>query len=346
MAITYRTRRRWRNLGVFLLVLIVLAAVAWLCWALWLGRYITYSRDGARLDFSFSSSELGGQQVQRPTPQETVGILYNDGNELISTDVEMKQMVGYYLTMKDLQGDMTALKNTLSSLEKGSAVMLDLKSGRGGYFYSSSLTGIMYSDSVSRTAVDDLISFLVRSDLYAIARIPAFQDWNYALRNHEARNYVSLALESGALWMDDESCYWLDPEKNTVSAYLINIAKELEGLGFNEVVFSKFIYPTADEIVYRSGLDKKAALEKLAADLVESCATDRFAVSFQTDDTGFILPEGRSRLYITGVPADQVASVAASVHVSDTAIGLVFMAETNDTRYDAYGTLRPIDNLG
>lgn len=346
MTITYRTRRRLRGLGAFLLGLLVAAVAVWLCWIIWLGRYMTYSRDGARLDFSFSSAELTGQQVELPEPRETVGILYNEGDSLISSGTELTQLSGYYITAEDLQGDLESLKAALSGLEKGTAVMLDLKNGRGGFYYSSKISTAMSASSVDTEKVNQLISWLRLSELYVIARVPAFQDWNFALINHENRVYIGLPLSSGALWMDDEGCYWLDPEAGEVMSYLIQIAQELQSLGFDEVVFSQFCYPTTSKIVYRDGLDKSEALSSLAQSLVTACAGDGFAVSFQTSDTGFQAPTGRSRLYLTDVPADQVQTVAAEAAVEDKTIGLVFLAETNDTRYDSFGTLRPIDNLG
>ena len=346
MAMTYRARRRWRNLGIALLALLLAAVAAWICWAVWLGRYMTYSRDGARLDFSLSPEDLVGEQVERPEPQETIHIIYNEGEELITSDVELTRLVGYYITLEDLQGDLGSLRTTLQGLEKGTAVMLDLKNGRGGFYYSSKIPTAMSSGDVDAAKIDQLISWLRLSQLYVIARVPSFQDWNYALINHENRNYISLPLSSGALWMDDEGCYWLDPEEGDTMAYLAQIAGELQSLGFDEVVFSGFRYPDTTKIVYREGLNKTAALEKLAQDLVTTSATETFAVSFQTGNTSFTAPQGRSRLYLTDVPADQVQSVVENAAVVDKATGLVFRAQPNDTRYTDYGVLRPVGNLG
>ena len=52
--IPYRTRRLVRNLLIAILVLVLVASAALICWLLWLNRYIVYTRDGAKLDFSLS----------------------------------------------------------------------------------------------------------------------------------------------------------------------------------------------------------------------------------------------------------------------------------------------------
>ena len=55
-----------------------------------------------------------------------------------------------------------------------------------------------------------------------------------------------------------------------------------------------------------------------------------------------ILPDGRNRLYLKGVSAEQVGAKVAQVTITDPENRLVFIAETNDTRYDEYSVLRPI----
>ena len=89
-------------------------------------------------------------------------------------------------------------------------------------------------------------------------------------------------------------------------------------------------------------LTQQEALEAAAQTLVTTCSTSRFAVSFEVSSPEFHLPEGRSRLYLTGVDAADAAQTAASVAVADSAVNLVFSTETNDTRFDAYSTMRPM----
>ena len=81
MAISYRSRRFFRRLSIFILTLVLLAAVLAVCWFLWLDRYVIYTSDGAKLDFELSLDFPAGQPAQRPSAGETVQIYYPEDDE-------------------------------------------------------------------------------------------------------------------------------------------------------------------------------------------------------------------------------------------------------------------------
>ena len=54
------------------------------------------------------------------------------------------------------------------------------------------------------------------------------------------------------------------------------------------------------------------------------------------------MPEGRSRMYLTGMDAAQAASAAQNSGIADTAVKLVFLTELHDTRFNVYSVLRPL----
>ena len=183
---------------------------------------------------------------------------------------------------------------------------------------------------------DELIKKLNRNNMYTIAKVTAFQDYHYGLNNVDE----GLFSTGGAyLWRDDMGCYWLSPSSQKYQSYLVQIATELRGLGFDEVVFDQFVFP--DSTKYRFSGDKQEALTQAADKLVDTCATSSFAVSFVSTQN-FQQPEGRSRLYLTGVEPADLNKVASSVAVPDNIINLVFLTAYHDTRYDAYSVLRPI----
>ena len=123
-------------------------------------------------------------------------------------------------------------------------------------------------------------------------------------------------------------------------ARLAQIVSELMDLGFDEVVFEEFRFPDTDKIVFKA--DKKEALVKAAQTLVTACATESFAVSF-VQERDFALPTGRSRLYLEGVTAAEVASIAQQAQVADPALNLLFLTEVHDTRFEIASVLRPLD---
>jgi uncharacterized lipoprotein YmbA len=84
-------------------------------------------------------------------------------------------------------------------------------------------------------------------------------------------------------------------------------------------------------------------VEAAAATLVTACATDHFAVSFLAYQPDLILPEGNCRLYLADVAAADVSDMLSQTVVADKLRKVVFFAQTNDTRYDVCGTLRPLE---
>ena len=79
--------------------------------------------------------------------------------------------------------------------------------------------------------------------------------------------------------------------------------------------------------------------------LLTSTASDKgtFTLSFGTSDPTLTLPEGaRSRIYLQNIDASNVDAAVEQTTVPDKAAQVVFLATTNDTRFDKYSVLRPL----
>jgi len=215
--------------------------------------------------------------------------------------------------------------------------MIDVKSIYGTYFYSSDLLDASPATNVDIAAVNALIEDIFDRNFYAIARVPAFKDRNYGLNHVDS----DLPLPQGYLWMDSDSCYWLDPTDLGTVDYLTQIVEELKRKGFDEVVFSHFCFPNTDKIVFNQ--DRAIALQEAAGKLMEVCGSEYFTLSFTTTDINFPLPEGRSRLYLENIEAKDVGATVAGSAIENPQINMVFVAITNDTRYNEYSVLRPLD---
>ena len=326
--LSYRSRRALR-----------LAAVGLLCWLLWLNRFVIYTKDGVKLDFGISNDFQEGQLAGTQGTENTVHIQYDQTEPTEPPSTELRQMSGYYISADALRGDLTAVKEQISQLPKGAPVMLDVKNIRGEFYYSSNVGNP--SASVSQAAVDDLIAFLRDGDYYVIGRLPAFRDYQFGLRNVACGLMDINKVHLVALWMDEAKCYWLNPASDGTIQNLVRIVTELRTLGFDEVVFYDFRFPDTDQIYYTG--DKDAALAYCAQTLVSACSSETFAVSFTSRNPAFPLPEGRCRLYMENVPAENVSIMIEQAVMSDPEIRMVFFANTNDTRYDEYGVVRPLD---
>lgn len=337
MSIPYRTQQNLKHLLVGLLVLAVVGTLVWLMWMVWLQRFVVYTReDGAVLNFEAAQLDLNGVEAVPPEDGLQVQIHYNEGENKVNVSTELAQLKGYYVTDKAVYEDPQGTWEKIQTLEPGSAVMLDVKSIYGNFYYSTT-TGRPVSDSADVDGVDELIENLRGSEYYTIARVPALRDREYGLDNTRS----GLPTSGGYLWMDEEGCYWLNPAKEDTLTYLMKIANELRELGFNEVVFEDFYFPETKKIVFKG--DKQEALATAAQSLVTACATDYFAVSFVTDGT-WNIPYGRTRIYREDIsdPA-QLPEVTQNLVLTEPNIRLVFITSNMDTRFEAYGVLRPIN---
>ena len=341
MAIPFRTRRRLQRLGSLLLALLVLGTCAWLCWVIWVERYIIYTEDGAVIDFDLSPNIPMGEIAQAPVAGEGPEIHYNEGENAVNTSTDLLQMNGYYITYDLLKNDFDNVKAKVEALSTNTPVMIDVKGGYGSFYYSSNLEEAVISQSLDTTKVDELIALMAQKNLYMIARIPAFQDYTFAL-NHVSSG-IPFVGGGGALWMDSEGCYWLKPKDSATIGWLTSIILELKNLGFDEVVLDEFWVPTANRVQYTG--DAEADLAECASRLVTTTTTNSFTVSFNVSSVSFTMPEGRCRMYLSGIPARDVESTGAQATISDPQIRLVFIADSNDTRFDSYSVLRTIDLL-
>lgn len=339
MNLSYRTRRTLLRLGRAAIVLAIAAVVFWLCWIIWVGRYIVYTPYGAKLDFSLGTLPEGVLATP-PTGDVEVDIYYDEPViDIPPSIVEKTSIRGYYIDFEDLKTDIPAVQAKLKTLPAGTAVLLDVKSIKGYFHYSTSV-GTTNSKDVDTAQMNALIEYLANSDLYTIARIPAFRDWEYGL--HHVPSGLAKKGGNGSLWMDDSNCYWLDPTDEKALDYLLRITVELRSLGFDEVVYTDFRFPNTDKIIFDG--DKTKAIADAAATLASACTTERFCVSFMSATPTFQLPEGNCRVYLQDVAAADADTTAQQVPTDDPKLHVLFMTTVNDTRFDDYCVLRPLDS--
>ena len=339
--LTFAAKRRLQRAGLISAIVIMVLILVWFCWVIWVERYVVYSRDGATINTDLPERMAGGQVAAPPTVDETIPIYINEGSDAINTEVALSKISGYYVDQDQLIEDLQSVKDIVATLPPESAVLLELKNIYGKFNYTSGLPDATLATNVDTAAVDNLITEITSRNLYAVALVPAFRERSYVL----VKNSSFLKESNGYGWMDDMKCYWLDPTDNGTMNWLIQIAEELRSKGFDEVVFTEFRFPSSDRIRF-SG-DKAAAITNAAAKLQETCGTNNFVISFATNDTSFVLPEGgMNRIYLTDVGAKDADAAAAKMTVPNPETNLVFLATSTDTRYDKYSALRPIITAG
>lgn len=340
MTVSYRTRMRVRRFLSTVAILSVVVLLVWLGWLIWLDRFVVYQRGhGAKLNFSLSAVFPEGTAATAPANKRPVDIIYQDEpNQKPSEPAVETGIYGYYIDFSTLKDNISDVTVQLKRLPAGTAVLIDVKNPKGLFHYSTSV-GERISGEVDTAQFDALVEYLTSSKLHVIARLPAFRDRHFGLNNIPSG--ISYEGGGGALWLDKGGCFWLDPTKDRPLSYLISITKELRNLGFDEVVFTDFCLPDGDNIIFRG--DPVEAITQAAVTLVDACATEDFWVSF-TGDATFPLPQGNARLYMEDVAAADVLTIAEKVATDNPAVHLLFYATSNDTRFDAYCVLRPLEN--
>ena len=156
MILPYRTRRFFRGLAIFFLILVLLAVAVWLVWLLWLDRYVVYTDDGAHLDFSRSDKTISGVPALPPEEDFTVSIYYNEGDNILNTSTELAQVSGYYISTKMLEQEMDTVMEQLRKLPANTPVLVEVKDIVGRFYFSTSL-GPVYS-GVDTGKVEDLFT--------------------------------------------------------------------------------------------------------------------------------------------------------------------------------------------
>ena len=336
MNIPYRTRKIIKRVTVISLIALLVLALIWLCWFVWLGRFVVYTRDGAVLDFSVSQQLPEGQPRPQTEALPTISIYYNEGDDAISTSKELQQLQGYYADRAALIAGIDTVNQQIKGLERGTPVMLDVKSATGNFFYSTAVSEHLDS-KIDITAMDALIQELSDSGVYLIARLPALRDRMYGLHNV---NEGIFDTRGAYLYRDEGGCYWLNPARQNVLNHLVETILELKSLGFDEVVLDYFDFPDTEYMRFTG--DKEQSLLTAAQTIVTSCGSESFTVSF-VQEPGFVLPEGRTRLYVKEASAAEAQSIAQATGLDTPETRLVFLTEVHDTRFDAFSVLRPLD---
>ena len=317
------------------------AALLLLCRFLYLSRYVVYSGNEAYLDFDRTlSATRDPQQTQNPDDFPFTTLIASQSPDEPQTQQRSK-IQGYYITTNMLSDGVDAVRAALDAANDYDAVMIDVKSVFGNYYYRSKLSGAQIATSADIDAVEALIRELTaRTDLTVIARVPAFSEPNYAF----AHQNQALALYSGALWMDEKRCYWLDPSDASVQSFLASIALELQDLGFDEVLFDQFYFPSSDAINWSSdlGLTRQTAVQNAAEGIRAALEGSSIRVDFVSDDPA--VAAQADRIAVANEDAAAVESTAAAFAdvLPDPSSQLLFLTSSRDTRYENYSVLRPL----
>ncbi len=320
---TYRNKLLLRRILIILAIIIAAIAILLLIGFTYLGRYVVYTEDGAY--FSFNS--------QPPEPSTENGLVAVPSNiELITGEpISANETIGETTTsledtdVKGILVDYNTLSNgsTLNEIELGSesnnTLVLEMRSAD--------------QELLTSQPVINLIERAKTQETWLVAMISCLSDSEYA----EAHIDQSIQIYGGALWMSAAGSYWLDPGQEAVISYLSDIIRQLSEMGFDEVILNDFYLPTSDRIDYDYGDSSSSEIMINAYNNLLDATMDycKLGLLITSPESGHQAFDAADRIYVYFEDGGSVKEYAEN-HTDQY---LVFITDSHDTRFDAYGKI-------
>jgi hypothetical protein len=144
------------------------------------------------------------------------------------------------------------------------AMVIDIKDdyGKISYQMDSAIAKEIGATTNTISDIKKLMKELKDREIYLIARIVAFKDPYLA----EQRQELAIKNKDGTLYRDNNGEGWVNPYNKKVWKYLVDVASQAAGVGFDEIQFDYIRFSTGIGI---SNVDfGKAALNKSKEDII------------------------------------------------------------------------------
>lgn len=181
----------------------------------------------------------GQEQVEVEEPKEEVWMAdFVDERILVNAK-------GIYATSDAINRSLGQILELLDDTELN-AIVIDIKDddGRLTYQMSGELIDRFGTARSFLPDIEGLMKVLKEHDVYVIARVVAFKDPLLAKTVPE----LALHLKDGTVYKDYSRLGWLNPLKQDVLDYYVEIARNIAEAGFNEINFDYVRFPTEGNI--------------------------------------------------------------------------------------------------
>lgn len=334
--LSYRKRMLLRKLTKYFCISIASVGFIVLFYLSFMDRYVVYNRQGAYVDTVWEKSIVHADDKQLLSVVPKVTELAPTS----ATSSSVRKLSGCYVNI-DMLTDLNSVKQMVDSAGY-STVLIEVKGVDGTFYYNTSVAEAVKSSVVDYSAVSAWIRELKNKGVYLIASIPAFADRNYCLNHIQ----VGLPLAGGALWMDSNGAYWMDPGNNSTVLYLESICTELANMGFQEVLLRDYYIPTNSSIVYNeSSHTRSEALASCAQIVQADMGTMDLKVSFGLElSSGFPISISEGRLYFKSNDPNMAATYINNYrqNVISTEVQIVFLSASDDAAFGDTGKLVPV----
>lgn len=239
------------------------------------GRYISFSSAvflsavfivfGFIIEFINYDDKLSDARLTYVMPKEKIDAASKNEKTITSViSVKKEHIVTHIKTptavkavyMSSWVAGTPSIRSRLVKLIKDTelnAVVIDVKDSTGMISFDVEGEYLRSFGSVEKRIydVDGLIKELHDNNIYAIARIAAFQDPHLTKKRPDLAVYRK---SDGKVWKDRKGLSWVDPGSEEIWDYLVSVGKYAYSVGFDELNFDYIRFPSdgnMNDIAYR-----------------------------------------------------------------------------------------------
>lgn len=234
-----RHRRKWVKWATIGLIafLIILALAAFLFYGM--QKYVVYTQDGLKVEFPILKEETEAEDLGDPAQQELVVEETDTSTVSATAGYDLDSMKAVYIDYTGISKD--HILAVADGMSKGNALVLQLKPASGQLSYK---TAVREADGYQVNGSTDL-SAIVKSvrnaheDIWLVAELSCCVDSFMS-----QRNAVSALHTTDGDTYSDGNGGWIDPTSSEMRSYIIDLAKELAGMGFDEILLTNVMHPS------------------------------------------------------------------------------------------------------
>ena len=159
-----------------------------------------------------------------------------------SADKTASEKKAIYLSVPALRKNLNRYLKIAAESEIDTFV-IDMKDDFGNVYFPTENRVAAEIRAIRRPVnLKSIIEKLKAGGIYSIARIVTFKDQK--MFNAYKGKYAIKNIRTGRSWIGAEGEYWVDPYSVFVQNYNINLARELEKAGFDEIQFDYIRFPS------------------------------------------------------------------------------------------------------
>ena len=211
-----------------------------------LQKYIVYTSDGVKLELpilSSAQSDGSGSQSAGTSASDTSVVI--DPTDYSNIDATAGQNLSAVKGILVPYGDINAaaVQKAADRLSKGNALVLQLKTETGKLAWASSVREATAYDLAGAADLKSIVADLKskKPDVWLVGELCCCVDDLMAARNSP----LALKKTDGSPYTDGTGA-WLDPYNAEGRNYIVALAKELAGMGFNEILLTQVCHPDTD----------------------------------------------------------------------------------------------------